>query len=113
MPRYIGTCFRFYTQMRVEKKTFAYRIYSHFTQQGMSHLFQFSSDPVMNISIVLILGCRGQKKVQRNQIHYKNSSQKFVTKIHHKKSQNSKKICHKNSLQKFVTKTCHIKLQGK
>ena len=34
MP-YIGTCFRFYTQMRVQKKTkaFAYRIYSHFTQQ--------------------------------------------------------------------------------
>ena len=34
MP-YIGTCFRFYTQMRVEKrnKAFAYRIYSHFTQQ--------------------------------------------------------------------------------
>ena len=32
---YIGTCFRFYTQMRVEKKdkAFAYRIYSHFTQQ--------------------------------------------------------------------------------
>ena len=35
MPRNIGTCFRFYTQMRVEKthKAFAYRIYSHFTQQ--------------------------------------------------------------------------------
>ena len=35
MPRYIGTCFRFYTQMRVQKnnKAFAYRIYSHFTQQ--------------------------------------------------------------------------------
>ena len=35
MPRHIGTCFRFYTQMRVEKKTkaFAYKIYSHFTQQ--------------------------------------------------------------------------------
>ena len=34
MP-YIGTCFRFYTQMRVQKnsKAFAYRIYSHFTQQ--------------------------------------------------------------------------------
>ena len=33
MP-YIGTCFRFYTQMRVEKKkAFAYRIYSQFTQQ--------------------------------------------------------------------------------
>ena len=31
MP-YIGTCFRFYTQMRVQKKAFAYRIYSHFTQ---------------------------------------------------------------------------------
>ena len=31
----IGTCFRFYTQMRVEKtnKAFAYKIYSHFTQQ--------------------------------------------------------------------------------
>ena len=30
-----GTCFRFYMQMRVEKthKAFAYRIYSHFTQQ--------------------------------------------------------------------------------
>ena len=28
MPRYIGTCFRFYTQMRVEKnpKAFAYRV---------------------------------------------------------------------------------------
>ena len=28
MPRYIGTCFRFYTQMRVEKKNkaFAYRV---------------------------------------------------------------------------------------
>ena len=35
MPRHIGTCFRFYTQMQVEKKNkaFAYRIYSHFTQQ--------------------------------------------------------------------------------
>ena len=35
MPRHIGTCFRFYTQMRMEKKTkaFAYRIYSHFTKQ--------------------------------------------------------------------------------
>jgi hypothetical protein len=32
MP-YIGTCFRFYTQMRVQTKAFAYRIYSHFTQQ--------------------------------------------------------------------------------
>ena len=34
MP-YIGTCFRFYTQLRVQKqnKAFAYRIYSHFTQQ--------------------------------------------------------------------------------
>ena len=34
MP-FIGTCFRFYTEMRVEKtnKAFAYRIYSHFTQQ--------------------------------------------------------------------------------
>ena len=34
MP-YIGTCFRFYMQMRVQKnnKAFAYRIYSHFTQQ--------------------------------------------------------------------------------
>ena len=31
----IGTCFRFYTQMQVENnnKAFAYRIYSHFTQQ--------------------------------------------------------------------------------
>ena len=31
----IGTCFRFYMQMRVEKnpKAFAYRTYSHFTQQ--------------------------------------------------------------------------------
>ena len=31
----IGTCFRFYMQMRVENnnKTFAYRIYSHLTQQ--------------------------------------------------------------------------------
>ena len=28
MPRHIGTCFRFYTQMRVEKKhkAFAYRV---------------------------------------------------------------------------------------
>ena len=28
MPRHIGTCFRFYTQMRVEKKNkaFAYRV---------------------------------------------------------------------------------------
>ena len=36
MPRHIGTCFRFYTQMQVEKKkkkAFAYKIYSHFTQQ--------------------------------------------------------------------------------
>ena len=36
IPDYrVGTCFRFYTQMRVEKtnKAFAYRIYSHFTQQ--------------------------------------------------------------------------------
>ena len=35
MSRYICTWFRFYTQMRVEKppKAFAYRIYSHFTQQ--------------------------------------------------------------------------------
>ena len=34
---YIGTCFSFYAQMRVEKKpkAFAYRIYSHFTQQCM------------------------------------------------------------------------------
>ena len=31
----IGTCFRFYMQMWVEKKAFAYRIYSHFTQQCM------------------------------------------------------------------------------
>ena len=31
----IGTCFRFYKQMQVEKKNkaFAYKIYSHFTQQ--------------------------------------------------------------------------------
>ena len=31
----IRTCFRFYTQMQVEKnnKAFAYKIYSHFTQQ--------------------------------------------------------------------------------
>ena len=31
----IGTCFRFYMQMQVEKtnKAFAYKIYSHFTQQ--------------------------------------------------------------------------------
>ena len=37
----IGTCFRFYTQKRVEKKTkaFAYRIYSHFTQQWTILLF--------------------------------------------------------------------------
>ena len=37
MPRHIGTCFRFYTQMQVEKKTkaFAYKIYSHFTQHCM------------------------------------------------------------------------------
>ena len=35
MSRYLGTCFRFYTQMRVENppKAFAYRIYSNFTQQ--------------------------------------------------------------------------------
>ena len=34
MP-YIGTCCRFYTHMQVQKKhkAFAYRIYSHFTQQ--------------------------------------------------------------------------------
>ena len=33
----IRTCFRFHMQMRVEKKpnAFAYRIYSHFTQQCM------------------------------------------------------------------------------
>ena len=43
MP-YIGTCFRFYMQMRVQKtnKAFAYRIYSHFTQQCMKHLSQKS-----------------------------------------------------------------------
>ena len=30
MPRHIGTCFRFYTQTRVEKtnKAFAYKIYT-------------------------------------------------------------------------------------
>ena len=45
MPRYIGTCFRFHTQMRVEKKkAFAYRIYSHFTQQC----------PGLNISLFLV-----------------------------------------------------------
>ena len=34
----LGTCFRFYTQMRVEKKkAFAYRIHSHFTQQCESN----------------------------------------------------------------------------
>ena len=40
MPRHIGTCFRFYTQMRVEKnkKAFAYRIYSRFTQQCIIEL---------------------------------------------------------------------------
>ena len=31
----IGTCFKFYTEMRVDQKNkaFAYRSYSHFTQQ--------------------------------------------------------------------------------
>ena len=35
MPRYIGTWFTFYSQIGVENKNkaFAYRIYSHFTQQ--------------------------------------------------------------------------------
>ena len=48
MP-YIGTCFRFYTQMRVQKKknkSFAYRIYSHFSQQcpvgALSMVFVFN-----------------------------------------------------------------------
>ena len=41
----IGTCFRFYMQMRVEKKTkaFAYRIYSHFTQQWTSRVHIINS----------------------------------------------------------------------
>ena len=46
MP-YIGTCFRFYTQMQVQKnnKAFAYRIYSHFTQQcSNSILFKIKTN---------------------------------------------------------------------
>ena len=39
---HIGTCFRFYSQKRVEKKTkvFAYKIYSHFTQQCILSAYQ-------------------------------------------------------------------------
>ena len=45
MP-YIGTCFRFYMQMRVENinKAFAYRIYSHFTQQWNYRLSYVSTN---------------------------------------------------------------------
>jgi hypothetical protein len=36
--REVNTCFRFYEQMKVEKNAFAYRIYSHFTQQLYQYL---------------------------------------------------------------------------
>ena len=52
MPRHIGTCFRFYTQMRVEKKNkaFAYKIYSHFTQQCTAYSNSVTCDKTSDIS---------------------------------------------------------------
>ena len=53
----IGTCFRFYTQMRVEKthKAFAYRIYSHFTQQCYLRKIDNTTQP--NFSSIYSLSC--------------------------------------------------------
>ena len=50
MP-YIGTCFRFYTQMRVQtkNKAFAYRIYSHFTQQCTNNGLRQQQQKIKNI----------------------------------------------------------------
>ena len=70
MPRYKGTCFRFYTQRRVEKnKAFAYRIYSHFTQQCIRTFLTKESLPSVVVTLSLlkyIYGTRLKNPLKRN-----------------------------------------------
>ena len=69
MPRCIDTCFRFYTQMRVEKKhkTFAYKIYSHFTQQcNCFHVLDLENLQEQVSKSILVLNFDCLNKCDRN-----------------------------------------------
>ena len=67
MPRHIGTCFRFYMQMWVENnnKAFAYRIYSHFTQQCTCKRKPSAPTNIWSVSPLYTLLDFAEKKVEK------------------------------------------------